>query len=117
MWNKDKYIEFLSTRRLAPENRWKFYGMWIDRFLAHRGNAPSTSLDNAKVIGFLTHLAVERKVSKATQSQAFNALLFLFRNVLLRDLDVSSLAVRVRPSRRLPVVLSREEVSLLLAPA
>lgn len=211
MWNKDKYIEFLSTRRLAPENRRKFYGMWVDRFLAHRGNdvaapitgaeidafshslaatheewqvrqaadavrlylfflqnqgdqpalspdsgsappvafeqkmrevirlrhlsmateksyigwlrhflawcgnAPSTSLDNAKVIGFLTHLAVERKVSKATQSQAFNALLFLFRNVLLRDLDVSSLAVRARPSRRLPVVLSRQEVSLLLA--
>jgi integron integrase len=75
-------------------------------------------LDSATVVAFLTHLAVEKmekRIAKATQSQAFNALLFLFRNVLGQDLDISSMAVRAKQSRRLPVVLSRQEVTALLA--
>ena len=58
---------------------------------------------------------MEKRISKATQSQAFNALLFLFRNVLGQDLDISSMAMRARKNPRLPVVLSRQEVTGLLA--
>jgi len=66
-----------------------------------------------EVTAFLTHLAVDRKVSPSTQNQALSALLFLYQNVLdqkLGDLD----AVRARRRRKLPVVLSRGEVTQLL---
>jgi integrase len=60
------------------------------------------------------HLAVERHVSASTQNQALGALLFLYRDLLPIDLGPSD-AVRARRSRRLPVVLSRDEVRQLLS--
>jgi integrase len=70
---------------------------------------PAT-LGAPEVEQFLTHLAVQRHVSASTQNQALGALLFLYRDVL--HLDLGSLDAR---SRRLPVVLSRDEVRPLLA--
>ncbi len=93
----------------------KTYLGWLRQFMAWRGDRAVSGLDSATVVAFLTHLAVEKRIAKATQSQAFNALLFLFRNVLGQDLDISSMAVRAKQSRRLPVVLSRQEVTALLA--
>lgn len=62
---------------------------------------------------FLTHLAVEQKVSASTQNQALSALLFLYQKVL--DIELLSLdAVRAKRSDRLPVVLSVQEMRDLL---
>jgi site-specific recombinase XerD len=61
---------------------------------------------------FLTHLAVERKVAASTQNQAFSALLFLFTQVLKREIKVD--AVRARTPERVPVVLSIDEVRRVL---
>jgi integrase len=58
---------------------------------------------------FLTHLAVERKVAKDTQRQALNALVFLYRTVLDRELG-KIMPIRGRHGKRLPVVLTRREV-------
>ena len=67
----------------------------------------------ADVEAFLSHLAVERKVAAATQNQALNAIVFLYKQVL--EIDPGSFhAVRARPSRRLPTVLSRREVTLVI---
>ena len=63
----------------------------------------------------MTYLAVERHVAKSTQSQAFNALLFFYRNVLGSDPGDIRNTIRARPKRRLPVVLTRTEMSSLLA--
>jgi site-specific recombinase XerD len=63
----------------------------------------------------LTYLAVERHVARSTQSQAFNALLFFYRNVLGSDPGDIRNTIRARPKRRLPVVLTRTEISSLLA--
>ena len=60
----------------------KTYLGWIRRFLAFAGTVDRASMDQATLRQFLSYLAVERSVSAATQQQAFNALLFLFRNVL-----------------------------------
>ena len=62
-----------------------------------------------------THLAVEQNVSASTQNQAFNAILFLFRHVLDKDIDNIADAVRAKRNRRLPVVLSRSEIDRLFA--
>ena len=61
----------------------------------------------------MSHLAVERQVSRSTQNQALSALLFLFRELLERDLDLEGV-VRARTKRRLPVVMTVEEVRAVL---
>ena len=64
---------------------------------------------------FLTHLAVEGHVSASTQNQAFNALLFLYRTVLERPFDQLEGVVRAKRPKRLPVVLTRQEVQRVIA--
>jgi len=59
---------------------------------------------------FLSYLAVERKVSAATQKQAFNALLFVYRNVLRVEITGLQTVIPSRTPRRLPVVLRQEEI-------
>lgn len=66
------------------------------------------------VATFLTWLAVERRVSASTQNQALSALLFLYRQVLGRELEALPSVVRARTPERLPVVLSRAEVARVL---
>lgn len=68
-----------------------------------------------EVSEFLTHLAVERNVAPSTQNQALNALVFLYGPVLGRPLGELAGVVRARKPRRLPVVLSRDEIERLLS--
>lgn len=87
---------------------------WFRRFRSYTGDRPGVELRSGDVVRFLSHLAVEEGVAPSTQNQAFSALLFLFRHVLKRDLDIAS-TVRAKERRRLPIVLSRGEVSAVLA--
>lgn len=68
-----------------------------------------------EINAFLTHLAVKENVSTSTQNQALAALLFLYRHVLGREIGVLSQVIRARKPRRLPVVMTREEVKSILA--
>lgn len=70
--------------------------------------------DEADVRDFLSHLAIKQRVSSSTQNQAFNALLFLFREVLKIDLKDLSKTVRAKRGPKLPVVLTQSEVRSLL---
>jgi integron integrase len=93
------------------------YTDWIRRYvLFHRLTERSQLLDHAgqRVEQFLTDLAVHRDVAPSTQNQAFNALLYLYREVIghpLQQID----AVRAARKQRLPVVLTVEETRRLLA--
>jgi len=90
------------------------YLAWIMRFVAfHRGRAPD-EMGEGEVNQFLTHLAVQGRVSASTQNQALAALLFLYGSVLRRPLGQIEGVVRARRPRRLPVVLSRQEVRTVL---
>ncbi len=62
----------------------------------------------------LTHLAIEDKVSASTQNQALSALLFLYRNVLAREIGDLGEVIRARKPKRLPVVMTREEAKAVL---
>lgn len=66
-----------------------------------------------EINAFLTHLAVDRRVSASTQNQALCALLFLYRNVLEREIGELNL-IRARRPRKLPEVLTREETKSVL---
>jgi integron integrase len=91
------------------------YVQWIRRFiLFHRKRHPA-EMGGAEVATFLTHLAVQGNVAAATQNQALNALVFLYRVVLERgDLDLGAV-VRARKPRHLPVVLTPAEVRAVLS--
>ncbi len=94
------------------------YLQWIRRFLdytrqtAKKENAEALDAEDCK--NFLSHLALKEKVSASTQNQAFNSLLFLFRNVLCREIDNLSDTVRAKRGQKLPVVFSVEEIKRLL---
>ncbi|BCX82072.1 hypothetical protein MIT9_P1656 [Methylomarinovum caldicuralii] len=89
------------------------YRDWVLRFLALTGRPPE-ALESRDVCAFLSHLAMERRVSQSTQRQALNALNFFFRHLLERELDLGDGFRPAKRGRRLPVVLSRDEVARLL---
>ena len=112
----DEVSHVARLRRLALQTE-RCYVRWVEQYIRfHKTDAgfrhPNT-MGAEEVERFLTFLAVQRRVSASTQSQAFAALLFLYRDVLHLDLgDID--ALRARRTQRLPVVLTREEVGLLL---
>jgi integron integrase len=90
---------------------------WTRRFFAYVAEIKKTeaiNCDSNDVKNYLSHLALRKRVSSSTQNQAFNALLFLFREVLQRDLDDLAGTVRAKRGVRLPVVLTVAEVKALL---
>lgn len=109
-----KLREIIRLRHYA-ESTEKSYMHWVKRFLFHR---EESGLDGeptaADVKAFLTRLAMVEKVSASTQNQAFSALLLLFREVLRKELTEMEQTVRARRGRKLPVVLSVDDVLALL---
>jgi integron integrase len=71
-------------------------------------------MGSIEVVEFLSDLAVHRRVAASTQNQALAALLFLYREVLGRELEGLDNAVRARTPRKLPTVLTQDEVRALL---
>jgi len=92
------------------------YVHWIKRFfyLVPEDQADRQP-DARQAFDFLNHLALERNVSVSTQRLALNALAFFFKQVLDIPLEDDASFVRAKRPRRLPVVLSRDEVNRLLA--
>ena len=91
------------------------YVNWIRRFILFHGKRHPKDMGAAEVEAFLTHLAIEGHVSASTQNQAFSALLFLYREVLHRELDAPVHALRAKESRHIPAMLTREEVRQVIA--
>lgn len=89
------------------------YVAWYKRFVLWHGKRHPAEMGAAEVGAFLTHLASDRHLAASSQNQALNALVFLYHEVLEIDLDGIK-AKRAKHSRRLPVVLSSEEVAGLL---
>jgi integron integrase len=89
------------------------YVHWVGRFVRFAGLRHPRELGDRDVAAFLTDLAVRGRVSAATQNQALAALLFLYRHVLSRPVTGDGI-VRARPSARVPVVLTPDEVHRVL---
>jgi integron integrase len=91
------------------------YLAWIRRFMLFHSKRHPKHMAEKEVELFLTHLAVKLHVAASTQNQALNALLFLYRDVLLRPLNPSIDAVRAGRPKRVPTVLSAEEAQKVLS--
>ena len=99
----------IRTRHYSPRTE-EAYVHWVRRFVRFAGLRHPRELGPVEVTAFLSHLAVEGKVSASTQNQALSAITFLYREVL--DMPVGWLNAMVRAKRpgRVPVVLTQDEV-------
>jgi integron integrase len=90
------------------------YVYWCRAFVRFHGLRHPAEMSGSDVEAFLTHLAAERGLSVSSHRQALSALLFLYGKVLGRQLPWMAQIGRPVPKRRLPVVMSPEEVSAVL---
>ena len=110
----DQVSDIARFRHLSLRTE-ETYRSWIKRYILFNRKRHPRELDAHAVRDFLTHLAVKENVSASTQNQAFNALLFLYRNVLkIEDLKIEGVE-RARLSRKLPVVFNKQESAAVLA--
>jgi len=112
-----KIREILRIRHYAFSTE-RTYVDWFIRFHTYltdikKKDWETQRADEADVRDFLSHLAIRQRVSSSTQNQAFNALLFLFREVLKIDLQNISKTVRAKRGPKLPVVLTQNEMCQL----
>lgn len=97
-----------------PLNTERTYVSWIKRYILYHNKQHPKDMDARHIQAFLTHLAVDRRVAASTQNQALNAIVFLYKHVLHKDPGDFSNAVRAKKPIKLPVVLTKGEVNLIL---
>lgn len=106
--------EFMLVRRYSRRTI-DSYLYWIKYFIVFNQKKHPREMGDNEVEAFLTHLAVQRNVAAATQAIALNALVFLYNKVLERPLNQIGEFKRSSRQRKLPTILTREEVSALLS--
>ena len=91
------------------------YNDWIKRYiLFHRKRHPA-EMGAPEIQAFLSHLATEKNVAASTQNQALSAILFLYKYVLLKPMDVPADLIRAEKSKTLPTVLTHAEALAVIA--
>ena len=110
----DQVRQVLQYHHYSPRTQ-RTYCDWIVRYVKfHGAKKHPRHMGKTEVEAFLTHLAVNRNVAAATQNQAFNAILFLYKMVLDIPIEDKISAVRAQKRRRLPVVMSQNEVNQVI---
>jgi integron integrase len=103
----------LRTRHYSPRTE-KAYVAWVRRFVVFSGMRHPEQMGAPEIACYLSHLATRELVSAGTQNQALSALVFLYREVLGREVAGLADVVRARRPFRVPLVLSRDEVRAVL---
>ncbi|MDT8391845.1 MAG: integron integrase, partial [Lentisphaeria bacterium] len=112
---REKAIAVLRLKNYAYRTE-EAYIKWMNHFyrFIKQNRGPAGTPVSEDIRNFLTYLALDRRVSASTQNQAFNALLFLCRHVIGLELEDMDKNVRARRGKKLPVVLSIDEMRRLL---
>lgn len=90
------------------------YVSWIKRFILFHNKKHPKDMGKQEIESFLTHLALDLNVASSTQNQAFNAILFLYNQVLHQPLEDKISAVRAKKPSRLPTVMTNDEAMSVL---
>lgn len=110
----DRFLVEIRSRHYAYRTE-QSYEHLILRFLAANSRIATSAMEASHIKAFLNDLVIHGNVSASTQNQALNALVFFFRHVLEHcEIELGELARSKRP-KRLPVVLTRDEIRALLA--
>lgn len=108
------FIKEIRVKNYSIRTEQSYLG-WIMRFIAFNKMKDPNGLGETDIAAYLEHLVINRKVSSSTQKQALNALVFFYKQVLGAELSDNILFSRSRKPKRLPVVLTRDEVVSLLS--
>jgi site-specific recombinase XerD len=109
----DQVRESIRARHYSPRTE-EAYVHWIKRFIIFHDKRHPTEMAEIEIARFLSSLATGSHVSASTQNQALNAILFLYRVVLRKNIGYVDGVIRARRPRRLPVVLTKDEVKTVL---
>jgi len=101
------------VRHYSPRTE-KTYIQWIKGYIFFHDKRHPKEMGAAEINTFLSWLATSQKVAASTQNQALNAQVFLYHQVLMVDPGDFGAVVRAKKKKRLPVVLSRQEVQVVL---
>ena len=110
----DQVRQAIRTRHYSPRTEETYVG-WIKRFILYHNKRHPAEMGEQEIARFLSSLASESHVSASTQNQALNAVLFLYREILHKEIGYVNGVVRAKRPKRLPVVLTRQEVRSILA--
>jgi len=110
----DRLHEALRSRHYSRRTE-QTYCHWVKRFIFFHKVRHPAEMAEPEINAFLIHLAVKEKVSASTQNQALSALLFLYRHVIGREVGDLGKVIRARKPKRLPVVMTRDEVKDVLS--
>src|SRR6267143_3029703 len=100
----------LRTRHLSMRTE-QAYVQWIRRFILFHHKRHPQEMGEQEIRQFISDLAVNAKISASTQTVALSALLFLYRDVLKKELPYVSQIERAQQRKKLPVVFTRDEVA------
>jgi len=109
----DKMRRIIRIRHYSYRTEKSYIG-WARRYILFHGKRHPSELGKSEIEAFLSHLAVDRNVAPSTQNQALNAILFLYRQVLEVEVAWLDEVVRATPRKRVPVVLTPDEVRSIL---
>jgi site-specific recombinase XerD len=90
------------------------YADWTRCFILFHNKRHPQEMGPAEIEAFLTHLAVDRNLAASSQNQALSALLFLYREILHKDVQPSVKFLRAKKPKRLPNVLTKHEAHQVL---
>ena len=90
------------------------YVHWIKRFVLFHNKRHPSEMGTAEITQFLNHLAMKANVAASTQNQALCAILFLYNDVLKKEIGQVDDLVWAKKPKRLPVVFTRDEVKAIL---
>ena len=90
------------------------YKEWIKRFILFHKKRHPREMGAPEIQAFLSHLATEKNVAASTQNQALSAILFLYRHVLLKPVDIPANLIRAEKSKTLPTVLTHQEAMTVI---
>ncbi len=110
----DQVRQAIRTRHYSYKTE-KTYVGWMKRFIFFHNKRHPVEMGEIEIAQFLSSLAQDARVSASTQNQALNAILFLYREVLGKEIGYVNGVVRARRPNRLPVVLTRQEVKAILS--
>lgn len=109
----DRMRDALRARHMSRRTEKAYLG-WVVKYVRFHQLKHPDSLGEAEIVAWITYLASDRRLARPTQMQALSAVSFLYRVVLQREVSDLRSALRATTPRRLPTVLSREEVGRLL---
>jgi site-specific recombinase XerD len=109
----DRVRQAIRTRHYSNKTE-KAYVHWIKRYIFFHDKRHPLEMAEPEIAQFLSNLATEGRVSASTQNQAFNAILFLYNEVLSKKIGLIDGVVRAKRPQRLPVVLTKDEVKRVL---